>query len=143
VVNGPGSISNFQAGVLLTGANGFKINSVTLSNNQIGTFMTGADNAQVQQNIIQKNNIGIASHSSSGSKISSNLISANLLAGITFVNTKDSNLYLNNVHVGARVEYSSMDKVQTTQYRPITYSRMYLTLTTQMAFLQILTQISM
>src|ERR671918_2214194 len=27
VVNGPGSISNFQAGVLLTGANGFKINS--------------------------------------------------------------------------------------------------------------------
>src|ERR687891_14277 len=36
VVNGPGSISNFQAGVLLTGANGFKINSAILSNNQIG-----------------------------------------------------------------------------------------------------------
>src|ERR687891_382893 len=51
VVNGPGSISNFQAGVLLTGANGFKINSAILSNNQIGTFMTGAENAQVQQNI--------------------------------------------------------------------------------------------
>src|ERR671918_1570765 len=48
VVNGPGSISNFQAGVLLTGANGFKINSAILSNNQIGTFMTGAENAQVQ-----------------------------------------------------------------------------------------------
>src|SRR3989337_1075586 len=57
VVNGPGSISNFQAGVLLTGANGFQINSAILSNNQIGTFMTGAENAQVQQNIIQKNNI--------------------------------------------------------------------------------------
>ena len=41
VVNGPGSLSNFQAGVLLTGANGFQINSVILSNNQIGTFMTG------------------------------------------------------------------------------------------------------
>ena len=41
VVNGPGSLSNFQAGVLLTGANGFKISSVILSNNQIGTFMTG------------------------------------------------------------------------------------------------------
>ena len=98
VVNGPGSISNFQAGVLLTGANGFKINSVILSNNQIGTFMTGAENAQVQQNIIQKNNIGIASHSSSGSKISSNLMSANAMAGITFVNSKDSSLDLNNVH---------------------------------------------
>ena len=41
VVNGPGSLSNFQAGVLLTGANGFKISSVIISNNQIGTFMTG------------------------------------------------------------------------------------------------------
>ena len=51
VVNGPGSLSNFQAGVLLTGANGFTINSVILSNNQIGTFMTGAENAQVKQNI--------------------------------------------------------------------------------------------
>src|ERR671919_846959 len=66
VVNGPGSISNFQAGVLLTGANGFKINSAILSNNQIGTFMTGAENAQVQQNIIQGNSIGVASHSSTG-----------------------------------------------------------------------------
>ena len=66
VVNGPGSISNFQAGVLLTGATGFAINSVILSNNQIGTFMTGAENAQVQQNIIQGNSIGVASHSSTG-----------------------------------------------------------------------------
>ena len=66
VVNGPGSLSNFQAGVLLTGANGFKISSVILSDNQIGTFMTGADNAQVQQNIIQGNSIGVASHSSTG-----------------------------------------------------------------------------
>jgi hypothetical protein len=73
VVNGPGSLSNFQAGVLLTGANGFKINSVILSNNQIGTFMTGADNAQVQQNIIQGNSIGVASHSSTGAAIDSTL----------------------------------------------------------------------
>ncbi|MGI0044809.1 MAG: NosD domain-containing protein, partial [Nitrososphaeraceae archaeon] len=88
----------FQAGVLLTGANGFQINSVILSNNQIGTFMTGAENAQVQQNIVQNNNLGIASHSSSGSKLSSNLMSSNLLAGITFVNTKGSTIDMNNIH---------------------------------------------
>jgi hypothetical protein len=97
VVNGPGSISNFQAGVLLTGANGFKINSVILSNNQIGTFMTGAENAQVQQNIIQGNSIGVASHSSTGSVIDSNLMNGNLLAGITFVNTQQANIGMNNV----------------------------------------------
>ncbi len=97
VVNGPGSLSNFQAGVLLTGANGFKISSVILSNNQIGTFMTGADNAQVQQNIIQGNSIGVASHSSTGAAIDSNLMNGNLLAGITFVNTQQSSIEMNNV----------------------------------------------
>ncbi|MGH9951523.1 MAG: NosD domain-containing protein, partial [Nitrososphaeraceae archaeon] len=74
------------------------INSVILSNNQIGTFMTGAENAQVEQNIVQNNNLGIASHSSSGSKLSSNLMSSNLLAGITFVNTKGSTIDMNNIH---------------------------------------------
>jgi hypothetical protein len=97
VVNGPGSISTFQAGVLLTGATGFTINSVILSNNQIGTFMTGAENAQVQQNIIQGNSIGVASHSSTGSAIDSNLMNGNLLAGITFVNTQQSNIGMNNI----------------------------------------------
>jgi hypothetical protein len=97
VVNGPGSISNFQAGVLLTGANGFKINSAILSNNQIGTFMTGAENAEIQQNIIQGNSIGVASHSSSGAAVDSNLMNGNLLAGATFVNTRLSAIDMNNI----------------------------------------------
>ena len=98
VVNGPGTISNFQAAVLLSGSNGFKLDSTILENNQIAMFMTGADNAEVQQNMIKDNNIGIASHSNSGSKISSNLMSANQLAGITFVNTKSSSMDMNNIH---------------------------------------------
>jgi parallel beta-helix repeat protein len=60
--------------------------------------MTGAENAQVQQNIVQNNNLGIVSHSSSGSKLSSNLMSSNLLAGITFVNTRGSTIDMNNIH---------------------------------------------
>jgi parallel beta-helix repeat protein len=98
VVNGPGTISNFQAAVLLSGSNGFKLDSTILENNQIAMFMTGADNAEVQQNMIKDNNIGIASHSNSGSKISSNLMSGNQLAGITFVNTKSSSMDMNNIH---------------------------------------------
>ena len=98
VVNGPGTISNFQAGVLLSGSNGFKLDSTILENNQIAMFMTGADNADVQENMIKDNNIGIASHSNSGSKISSNLMSGNQLAGITFVNTKSSSMDMNNIH---------------------------------------------
>jgi parallel beta-helix repeat protein len=60
--------------------------------------MTGAENAQVQQNIVQNNNLCIVSHSISGSKLSSNLMSSNLLAGITFVNTRGSTIDMNNIH---------------------------------------------
>jgi parallel beta-helix repeat protein len=98
VVNGPGTISNFQTGVLLTGSNGFKLDSTILENNQIAVSMTGADNAEVQQNMIKNNHLGIASHSNSGSKITSNLISGNQLAGITFVNTKSSSMDMNIIH---------------------------------------------
>ena len=98
VVNGPGTINNFQAAVLLSGSNGFRLDSTVLENNQIAMFMTGADNADVQENMIKDNNIGIASHSNSGSKISSNLMSGNQLAGITFVNTKSSSMDMNNIH---------------------------------------------
>ena len=98
VVNGPGTISNFQAAILLSGSNGFKLDSTILENNQIAMFMTGADNAEVQQNMIKDNHLGIASHSNSGSKITSNLMSSNQLAGITFVNTKSSSMDMNNIH---------------------------------------------
>ncbi len=98
VVNGPGTITNFQAAVLLSGSNGFRLDSTILENNQIAMSMTGVDNAEVQQNMIKDNNIGIASHSNSGSKISSNLMSDNQLAGITFVNTKSSSMDMNNIH---------------------------------------------
>jgi parallel beta-helix repeat protein len=98
VVNGPGSISNFQAGVLLNGANEFKIGSTILEGNQIAVSMTGADNTEILQNMIKNNHLGITSHSSSNSKIVLNLMSGNQLAGITFVNTKNSNLDMNNIH---------------------------------------------
>jgi nitrous oxidase accessory protein NosD len=59
--------------------------------------MTGAENAQVQQNIIQGNSIGVASHSSTGAAMDSNLMNGNLLAGITFVNTQQSSVGMNNI----------------------------------------------
>jgi parallel beta-helix repeat protein len=97
VVEGPGDISNFQAGILVTGASHVKMSSLILEKNQIGMFMTGSDNAQVEQNIIKDNNLGIASHSSKSGIYTSNLLNGNVLAGITFVNTKDSTVSQNNI----------------------------------------------
>jgi parallel beta-helix repeat protein len=97
VINGPGSISNFQAGILVTGANGMKMSSLILDSNQIGVFMTGSENTEIQQNIVKENSLGVATHSSSGAKLTSNLMSGNLLAGITFVNTQQSEVSMNNI----------------------------------------------
>ena len=60
--------------------------------------MTGADNTEISQSLIKNNHLGIVSHSSSNSKVTSNLMSGNQLTGITFVNTKNSNLGMNNIH---------------------------------------------
>jgi parallel beta-helix repeat protein len=97
VINGPGSISNFQAGVLVTGANGMKMSSLILDSNQIGVFMTGSENTVIEQNIVKQNSLGVATHSSSGARLTSNLMSGNLLAGITFVNTQQSEVSMNNI----------------------------------------------
>jgi parallel beta-helix repeat protein len=97
-VNGPGSISNFQAGVLINGVDEFKIGSTILENNQIAISLTGTDNTEILQNMIKNNHLGIASHSSSGSKITSNIMNGNQLAGITLVNTENSNVDMNNIH---------------------------------------------
>src|ERR687890_1251143 len=41
VINGPGIISGFEAGVLLTGANEFAIHALIIQDNEIGIFLSG------------------------------------------------------------------------------------------------------
>ena len=45
VVNGPGTIQGFQAGILATGAKALAANSLIMQDNQIAAFFTGADMA--------------------------------------------------------------------------------------------------
>jgi parallel beta-helix repeat protein len=97
VVVGPGDINNFQAGILVKGANQVNLSSLILEKNQIGMFLVDSDKAQVQQNIIKDNNLGIASHSSSNGNYTSNLLNGNILAGITFVDTRDSIVSKSNI----------------------------------------------
>jgi parallel beta-helix repeat protein len=59
--------------------------------------MTGSENTEIQQNIVKQNSLGVATHSSSGATLTSNLMSGNLLAGITFVNTQQSEVSMNNI----------------------------------------------
>jgi parallel beta-helix repeat protein len=94
-VIGPGDISGFQAGVLITGGSGVTVNTVIARDNQIAMFMTGDRGATLTQNILQQNTIGMAAHSANGIDAENNMISGNALAGVTLVNTQGSDFAMN------------------------------------------------
>ncbi len=96
-IEGPGTIEQFQAGILASGAEGTMISEMILEDNQIAVFSTGTEGLQAMQNIITRNSIGMASHSSNGLELRENLLTGNVLAGITFVATGESLVSTNNV----------------------------------------------
>ena len=100
MVNGPGLIKGFQAGILATGSSNVQVKLVILQNDEIAVFTTGSKGTQLSENTITNNNLGVASHSSTGATIMSNMITGNELAGVTLVNTKKSIVAANNIEGG-------------------------------------------
>jgi parallel beta-helix repeat protein len=96
-IEGKGTIEQFQAGILASGAKGTSISLVTLRENQIAVFSNGMEDLQAMQNKMTQNSIGLASHSSNGLELTKNVISGNQLAGITLVTTDDSLISNNDV----------------------------------------------
>jgi parallel beta-helix repeat protein len=96
-IEGKGTIEQFQAGILASGAMGTSISSVTLRENQIAVFSNGMEDLQAMQNKMTQNSIGLASHSSSGLRLTKNVITGNQLAGITLLATHDSIISNNEV----------------------------------------------
>jgi parallel beta-helix repeat protein len=96
-IEGKGTIEQFQAGILASGAKGTSISSVTLRENQIAVFSNGMEDLQAMQNKMTQNSIGLASHSSSDLGLTKNVITGNQLAGITLVATDDSIISNNDV----------------------------------------------
>jgi parallel beta-helix repeat protein len=94
---GPGVISGFETGILLTGGGEISVNSIILQNNQIGAFFTGSDTSAVEENIMRNNDVAVAGHSANDLEITSNIMDVNTLAGITFVNTHGSTVAGNNI----------------------------------------------
>src|SRR5215218_1473372 len=63
-IEGPGTIEQFQAGILASGAEGTVISEMILEDNQIAIFSTGTEGLQAMQNNLAENSIGVGSHSS-------------------------------------------------------------------------------
>jgi parallel beta-helix repeat protein len=96
-VQGPGTITEFQAGALFSGGEDNKISRVTFTGNEIAVFETGSKNVAIEDNLMFENSIGVAAHSSSGSKLTTNLFKANDLAGVTLVNSAANELSMNTI----------------------------------------------
>jgi parallel beta-helix repeat protein len=109
-IEGPGTIEQFQAGILASGAEGTVINEMNLRDNQIAVFSTGTEGLQAMQNELTENSIGVGSHSSNGLELTENLLSGNVLTGISLVTTDDSLISKNDVrasHNGIYVDSES------------------------------------
>src|SRR5215212_4042407 len=96
-IEGPGTIEQFQAGILASGAEGTVISEMTLEDNQIAVFSTGTEGLQAMQNNLAENSIGMASHSSNGLELTENLMTGNVLTGISLVTTDDSLISKNDI----------------------------------------------
>jgi parallel beta-helix repeat protein len=96
-IEGPGTIEQFQAGILASGAKGTVIEGMNLRDNQIAVFSTGTEGLQAMQNDLAHNSIGMASHSSNSLKLTQNLISGNVFTGISLVTTDNSLISKNDI----------------------------------------------
>ena len=96
-VQGPGTITQFQAGALFSGGEDNKISRVTFTGNEIAVFETGSKNVVIEDNLMFENSIGVAAHSSSGSQLTTNLFKENDLAGVTLVNSAANELSMNTI----------------------------------------------
>jgi parallel beta-helix repeat protein len=94
---GPGVITGFKAGILVTGAIEFSVSSVVLQSNEVGILLTGVDSATVEENNLRNNLVGATAYSSNDLDIADNLMTKNALAGVLLVNTDGSSATSNNI----------------------------------------------
>ena len=109
-IEGKGTIEQFQAGILASGAEGTVINGMNLRDNQIAVFSTGTEGLQAMQNDLSRNSIGMGSQSSNGLQLTENLMTGNVLTGISFMTTDGSLISKNDVrasHNGLYIDSES------------------------------------
>ena len=111
---GPGVISGFQAGILVTGANEFSVSSVVLQDNEVGILFTGADSASVEENNLKNNLIGMTAHSANSLDIANNLITENAMAGVLLLNTDESAASSNNIQGSQKGIFLDSQSVENT-----------------------------
>jgi parallel beta-helix repeat protein len=99
-VIGPGTITNFQAGILNVGGKDNSINRTTFTDNELAIFNVDSKNTSIKENTMNSNEIGFSSKSSSGTVFKTNLLLSNALAGVTLVESQGNEVF-NNIIKGS------------------------------------------
>lgn len=97
VIEGPGTITDFDAGVLIDNGENNQISRVTFTENEIAVFDSGSRGSNIEDNLMFGNDIGYAGHSSNNGKLLTNLFKSNDLAGATFVSSRNYDISLNTI----------------------------------------------
>lgn len=97
VIQGPGTIKNFDAGVLNINGESLTVSRVTFTEDEIAIFDTESTGSSIEDNLMFANDIGVAFHSSSGSEVFRNLFKLNDLAGVSLVNSDSNEISMNTI----------------------------------------------
>ena len=94
---GPGKISDFQAGIMVTDSKNVKISNVLVQRSEMGVYEKNSRNIAVKDSSFNRNNIGIALDSSFNSEIINNTYSSNGLTGISLVGSFENAITGNKI----------------------------------------------
>lgn len=97
VIQGPGTIKNFDAGVLNINGQSLTVSRVTFTEDEIAIFDTESTGSSIEDNLMFANDIGVAFHSSSESEVFRSLFKLNDLAGISLVNSDSNEISMNTI----------------------------------------------
>lgn len=97
IIKGPGTIKDFDDGILIDKGESNQISRVTFTQNEIAIFDVESGNTIVEDNLMFGNNIGYAGHSSTGTKLTTNLFKSNDLAGVSLVSSTNNELLMNTI----------------------------------------------
>lgn len=112
LVTGPGTLKDFEFGILNDNGDGNKVSRVTFTDNEIGTFDVNSKNTIIVDNLMFGNSIGEATLSSNNLELSTNLFKSNHRAGVAMINTTDSIARMNTIqgsNTGVFLDSKSFD----------------------------------
>jgi parallel beta-helix repeat protein len=94
---GPGKISDFQGGIMVTDSKNIEISNVLFQRSETGLYEKNSRDISVKESNFNKNDIGIGLDSSFDNEIINNKFNSNQLTGVSLVGSVENKVILNKI----------------------------------------------